>query len=182
MNGTNTLQKRIHRDPKLLLPRRAQWEVLAMSQEDGSTYVTALVPWHFWAPEPWEINFCCLSHRWQSTLVTAALANQYVSLSLLHFPSGAAAAAAAKSLQLCPTLCDPMDCSPPGSSVHGTFQARVLALVVQNSPAMQEMQEMWVWSLGQEDSLEKEMATHSNSLVREIPWTEEPGSHSPWNH
>ena len=37
-----------------------------------------------------------------------------------------AAAAAAKSLQLCPTLSDPMDCSPPGSSGHGTFQARVL--------------------------------------------------------
>ena len=28
--------------------------------------------------------------------------------------------------QLCPTLSDPMDCSPPGSSVHGIFQARVL--------------------------------------------------------
>ena len=28
--------------------------------------------------------------------------------------------------QLCPTLLDPMDCSPPGSSVHGIFQARVL--------------------------------------------------------
>ena len=28
--------------------------------------------------------------------------------------------------QLCPTLSDPMDCSPPGSSVHGTFQAKVL--------------------------------------------------------
>jgi len=38
----------------------------------------------------------------------------------------AAAAAAAKSLQSCPTLCDPMDCSPPGSSTHGIFQARVL--------------------------------------------------------
>ena len=37
-----------------------------------------------------------------------------------------AAAAAAKSLQLCPTLHDPMDCSLPGSSVHGIFQARVL--------------------------------------------------------
>ena len=37
-----------------------------------------------------------------------------------------AAAAAAKSLQSCPTLSDPMDCSPPGSSVHGIFQARVL--------------------------------------------------------
>ena len=36
------------------------------------------------------------------------------------------AAAAAKSLQLCPTLCDPMDCSLPGSSIHGIFQATVL--------------------------------------------------------
>ena len=35
-------------------------------------------------------------------------------------------AAAAKSLQSCPTLCDPIDSSPPGSSVHGIFQARVL--------------------------------------------------------
>ena len=34
--------------------------------------------------------------------------------------------AAAKSLQSCPTLCDPLDCSPPGSSIHGLFQARVL--------------------------------------------------------
>ena len=31
--------------------------------------------------------------------------------------------------QSCPTLCDPMDCSPPGSSVHGIFQARILELV-----------------------------------------------------
>ena len=39
------------------------------------------------------------------------------------------AAAAAKSLQSCPTLCDPIDGSPPGSSVHGIFQARVLEWV-----------------------------------------------------
>ena len=39
------------------------------------------------------------------------------------------AAAAAKSLQSCPTLCDPMDYSPPGSSVHGIFQARGLKWV-----------------------------------------------------
>ena len=37
--------------------------------------------------------------------------------------------AAAKSLQLCPTLCDPVDSSPPGSSVHGIFQARILEWV-----------------------------------------------------
>ena len=35
-------------------------------------------------------------------------------------------AAAAKSLQLCPTLCDPMDGSPPGSPVPGILQARTL--------------------------------------------------------
>ena len=38
----------------------------------------------------------------------------------------APAAAAAKLLQSCLTLSDPMDCSPPGSSIHGIFQARVL--------------------------------------------------------
>ena len=36
------------------------------------------------------------------------------------------------------------------------------------------MQETWVWSLGQEDPLEEEMATHTTILAWEIPWTEEP--------
>ena len=40
-----------------------------------------------------------------------------------------AAAAAAKSLQLCPTLCDPIDGSPPGSAVPGILQARALEWV-----------------------------------------------------
>ena len=40
-----------------------------------------------------------------------------------------AAAAAAKSLQSCPTLCDPMDCSPPGFSIHGILQAKTLEWV-----------------------------------------------------
>ena len=39
------------------------------------------------------------------------------------------AAAAAKSLQSCPTLCDPMDCSLPGFCVHGILQARTLEWV-----------------------------------------------------
>ena len=37
------------------------------------------------------------------------------------------------------------------------------------------MWETWVQSLGQEDTLEKEMATYSSILAWEIPWTEEPG-------
>ena len=40
---------------------------------------------------------------------------------------------------------------------------------------MQKMQEMWVRSLGWEDTLEKETATHSSILSWEIPWIEEPG-------
>ena len=42
------------------------------------------------------------------------------------------------------------------------------------------MQETWVRSLGQEDPLEEEMATHSSILAWRIPWTEELAGYSPW--
>jgi len=48
----------------------------------------------------------------------------------------------------------------------------MVAQVAKNQPAMQEIQ---VQSLGQEDPLEKRMATHSSILAWRIPWTEEPG-------
>ena len=110
------------------------------------------------------------------------------------------AAAAAKSLQSCPTPCDPMDCGPPGSSVHAIFQALVLewgviafstatpsiflfmvflphraSLVAQTGKTLPAMQETQVQSLNQEDPLENRMATHSNISAWRIPWTEEPG-------
>ena len=44
--------------------------------------------------------------------------------------------------------------------------------MIKNPPAMQET---WVQSLGQDDPLEEEMATHSSILAWRIPWTEEPG-------
>ena len=47
--------------------------------------------------------------------------------------------------------------------------------MVNNPPAKQEMQEIWVQFLGWKDPLEREMATHSSILVGKIPWTEEPG-------
>ena len=47
----------------------------------------------------------------------------------MHIPLLTAAAAAAKSLQSCLTLCNPMDSSPPGSPVAGILQARVLEWV-----------------------------------------------------
>ena len=50
--------------------------------------------------------------------------------------------------------------------------ASPVAQMVKRLPAMQET---WVWSLGREDPLEKEMATHSSTLAWRIPWREEPG-------
>ena len=50
-----------------------------------------------------------------------------------------------------------------------------MARWVKNLPAIQETQEMWVQSLGQEDPLKEEMATHSKFLSGESPWTEELG-------
>ena len=50
-----------------------------------------------------------------------------------------------------------------------------LASAVKNLPASQETQESWVQSVGQEDPLEKRIATHSSILAWKIPWTEEPG-------
>ena len=49
-----------------------------------------------------------------------------------------------------------------------------MALLVKSLP-MQETEEMQVGSLGGEDALEKEMATHSSILAWKIPWMEEPG-------
>ena len=50
--------------------------------------------------------------------------------------------------------------------------ASLLARMVKNLPAVRET---WVWSLGQEEPLEKEMITHSSILSWKIPWTEQPG-------
>ena len=51
--------------------------------------------------------------------------------------------------------------------------------MVKNLPAIQEILDTWVQSLGREDPLEKEMATHSSILAWEIPWAEEPGRLQP---
>ena len=57
-------------------------------------------------------------------------------------------------------------------SLHDGHGASLVAQRLKRLPAMRETQ---VQSLGREDLLEKEMATHSSILVWRIPWTEEPG-------
>ena len=53
--------------------------------------------------------------------------------------------------------------------------ASLMAQQVKSPPAVQETQEMWIQSLGQEDPLEKEMATRSTILAWENSWTKGPG-------
>ena len=59
------------------------------------------------------------------------------------------------------------------------YEASLVAQMVKNLTAMWET---WIWSLGWEDPLEKEMATHSRILAWRIPWTEDLVGYSPWGH
>ena len=71
---------------------------------------------------------------------------------------------------------DSSQTEPPGkpkySRIRYKVQASPEAQMAENLPAVQET---WDQSLGQEDLLEKRMATHSNILTWRIPWTEKPG-------
>ena len=58
---------------------------------------------------------------------------------------------------------------------QGLLGSHIYVLVTQMVKNLPAMQETWVLSVGQEDPLEKEMATHSRILAWEVPWTEEPG-------
>ena len=75
--------------------------------------------------DQWELNFHVRFNASYDGVVFYSLdsGSLFQTLILLHF------AAAAKSLQLCPTLCDPIDGSPPGSPVPRILQARTLAWV-----------------------------------------------------
>ena len=59
--------------------------------------------------------------------------------------------------------------------VFSCIYSSVYSLVAQIVKSLPAMQETWVQSLGGEDPLDKEMATHSSIYAWRIPWTEEPG-------
>ena len=70
--------------------------------------------------------------RTPSLVITLSLTSLLLipgGLVVKNLPANAGDAAAAKSLQSCPTLCDPVDGSPPGSPVPGILQARTLEWV-----------------------------------------------------
>ena len=78
-------------------------------------------------PSPHKENSHLLSYSKRFTLIERSIYRygiRQIGMNLLH-----TLAAAAKSLQLCPTLCDPIDGSPPGPPVPGILQARTLEWV-----------------------------------------------------
>ena len=81
-------------------------------------------------------------------------------ISWLHLSQGnaaAAAAAAATSLQLCPTLCDPIDASPPGSPIPGILHARILEWVAIS------FSNAWKWKV--------KVKSLSRAWLLATPWT-----------
>ena len=75
-------------------------------------------------------------------------------------PPSAAATAAAKSLQPCPTLCDPIDSSPPGPAVPGILQARTSRLLKREREGVSGSPTSIPWGRGQGPNLDEMVGWH----------------------
>ena len=164
----------------------------------------------------WQAGSLPLSHLWSQIarasgpekknhwkMTMCELTNVSINLSwqAFHLPriciTSKPSCCTPKYKQFCPALCNCMECSPPGSSIHGLLQGSILewvatpfsrgssqpgnwaSLVAQMLKRLPAMRETWVWSLDQEDPVEKEMATHSSILAWRIPWTRSLVGYSP---
>ena len=96
--------------------------------------------------------FCPLSPPSANYTILWYLLNFQIHCNLVY-----ASAAAAKSLQSCPTLCDPMDCSLPGFSIPGILQARTLEWVAIS------FSNAWKWKV--------KVKSLSHVLLLATPWT-----------
>ena len=92
-------------------------------------------PFHVLLPIVTSPNCAHKPHLFSKSSCCLDLSHSFFSFSAIHHLPFLYfhACMCAKLLQLCPTLCDPMDCSPPGSSVHGILQARILEWVAMPS-------------------------------------------------
>ena len=82
----------------------------------------------------------------------------------------------AKSLQSCPTLCNPMDCSPPGSSVHGILQARILQWVPISFSTGSSQFSLVTQSCDPMDCSPPGSSVHGVIQVRTLEWVAIPSS------
>ena len=108
------------------------------------------------------VQYSCLKNpmdrgAWRATFHTVTKSWTQVKQLSMHTGESYAAAAAARSLQSCPTLCDPIDGSPPGSPVPGILQARTLDWVAIS------FSNAWTWK--------GKVKSRSRVRLSETPWT-----------
>ena len=117
--------------------------------------------WIFWLRGMW--NFSSLTRVWTHTPYIGGWSLNYwtiretTSLHFLNLNTYTHPTAAAKSLQSCPTLCDPIDGSPPGSPVPGILQARTLEWVAIS------FSNAWKWKV--------KVKSFSRIRLLATPWT-----------
>ena len=121
------------------------WNSLVFLMIQQMLAIWSLVPLPFL--KPWTYGSLRFMYCW-------SLAWRILSITLV---ACAAAAATAKSLQLCPTLCDPIDSSPSGSPVPGTLQGRTLEWVAIS------FSNAWKWKV--------KVKSLSRVWLLETPWT-----------
>ena len=120
------------------------WNSLAFSMIQQMLAIWSLVPLPF-LKSAWTSGSSWLTYCW-------SLAWRILSITLL-----ACAAAVAKSLQSCSTLCDPIDSSPPGSPIPGILQARILEWVAIS------FSNAWKWKV--------KVKSLSRARLLATPWT-----------
>ena len=132
--------------------------------QKGTYYLNMELVVSIWHGSPFFILFCHELHnvyidseKKKSWIKSYNLTADFIHSFTLEILLSAAAAAAAKSLQSCPTLCNPIDGSPLGSSVPGILQARTLEWVAIS------FSNAWKWK-GKVKSL-------CRAQLFETPWT-----------
>ena len=138
----------------------------ATSELPNITRTGSLLPFHSLYSAPATFNFCLNSH---SSFLTVFLLPPLSPHSILHRTvkrDPAAAAAAAKSLQSCPTLCDPIDSSPPGTPIPGILQARTLEWVAIS------FSNAWKWKVKSESEVAQSCQRDPNKTQTKpgTPW------------
>ena len=136
------------------------WKEMWETDEGGFM----LLPWLFKKDDFSSIAICSLLRRAEGFWLINDLVQQGWAVHIVYLAdSPFCSCVCAQLLQLCPTLCDSMDCSPPGSSVYGILQARIWE---------------WVAMPSSRESSWPRDRTHvfmSPALVGGFPTTEEPG-------
>ena len=106
-------------------------------QLNKSDLTEILVPRHFHGTSPFQIHQLIHYSKQNKQTNKRKHLNSHATLTNAYIH--------AKSLQSCPTLCNSMDCRPPGSSVHGILQATILELVAMPSSRGSSWPRDWTW-------------------------------------